>query len=318
MAFILKGEKERAERILDFYAHAADTANIDITLQNYYYKGQARGFYQYIHVSGSREGKAYHRMEKSRPDRWMGDMVWLLYGYKYYEQRYQSNKYQKISKLLLDLIKSYYEPVSAESGYIQSGWRKNDSYIHEATEKGHPEGNIDCYALFMLFGETDLANKILNWLNARLAGQENLPLDLYSWRVQAFGRESAKASRQLLDIPEYDLRYRKILTVKGNQVMGFYHGAEDKDNFWMDGIGQTAVAYYTAGDMERGNFYANQYDRLLIDVEINGVKTKALPYVLDNTDSNYTWVDTTRGFISACAWYIFAKNRFNPMRLEQY
>jgi hypothetical protein len=28
-------------------------------------------------------------------------------------------------------------------------------------------------------------------------------------------------------------------------------------------------------------------------------------------------VDPKKGFVSVAAWYIFAKNRFNPMRLKQ-
>jgi len=68
MAFILKGERERAERILDFYANAVKEDNEDQRLQNFFYKGEARGFYQDALIpSGS--SKAYYGGGKS--DRWM-------------------------------------------------------------------------------------------------------------------------------------------------------------------------------------------------------------------------------------------------------
>ncbi len=43
IAYILKGEKERSERILDFFAEATDKENQSPTLQNFFYKGEARG-----------------------------------------------------------------------------------------------------------------------------------------------------------------------------------------------------------------------------------------------------------------------------------
>ncbi|HBW46664.1 TPA: hypothetical protein DEF17_01870, partial [bacterium] len=60
MAFILKGERERAERILDFYSSATDRNNRCLRLQNFFYKGQARGFYQYVLLNDEGDKLAYH------------------------------------------------------------------------------------------------------------------------------------------------------------------------------------------------------------------------------------------------------------------
>jgi hypothetical protein len=122
----------------------------------------------------------------------------------------------------------------------------------------------------------------------------------------------------LLDIPDYDLRYRKILTVNGKQAMGFYNCPDiNINNVWLDGTGHIACAYIAYGDKTRGYFYADQLDAFLIDRVINGVKTHALPYTANKT-GGYDWVRSDRGFISVCAWYIMAKNKFNPMTLEKY
>lgn len=310
MAFILKDEKERAERILDFFAEATDPDNMDKSLQNFFYNGQSRGFYQYVALKDMDDVEAYHVVFNS--DRWMGDIAWLLIAYKYYEKKYSSDKYKRITKLLLDLLKDFYIDYDRSSGYVQHGWRKSDSKLHEVS--GHPEGNIDCYAVFMLCNEKKYAIKVKKWIERTLKGKENLPLDLYGWRVQAFGKHYAK----LLDICEYDLRYRKTLTISDEKVMGFYHGPEDNNNIWLDGVGHFAVAYFEAGNKERGNFYANQLDKMLIDRNFDDTMTKGLPYVLISDDPNYSWVDTKKGFSSVAVWYIFAKNRFNPMKLMQY
>ena len=184
-AFIIKDERERAERILDFYAHATDIDNKDPNLQNFYYNGEARGFFQYVALrdykagddAGALDGKltnvkAYHQTNKS--DRWMGDMVWLDFTYEYYRTKYKSDKYNHIQKLIKNLLISWYIDDPRGGGYIQHGWRKGDSKLH--MPYGHHEGNIDCYALFTMLGEHELAAKINTWINIELQGRTDLPL----------------------------------------------------------------------------------------------------------------------------------------------
>lgn len=320
MAFILDGEKERAERILNFYAKATDKNNTDPTLQNYYYNGEPRGFFQWVAIrdcngtsagelhSGNVSAKAYHHTGTA--NRWMGDMVWLLYAYKFYAKEYNSSKYDEIIALLRNHIVSAYVEVPGIGGYIASGWSKGDTKFNDDT--GHHEGNIDAYAVLRLTGDFELADKVKKWLDAQLDGRDDLPLDLYTWRTLSFGQNA-----DLLNIPDYDLRYRKTVVVNGKKAMGFYHGpAENINNIWLDGTGHIACAYLAYGDKQRGYFYANQLDAFLIDKTINGVKTRTLPYTANKT-GGYEWVDTNKGFISVCAWYIIAKNKFNPMTLER-
>jgi len=299
MAFILKNERERAERILDFYSNATIVDNSDLQLQNFYYQGEARGFYQHVSLSTYRD-------EPNVSDRWIGDMAWLLMAYKFYEKKYQTNRYDRIIGLIKDLLISYYRE-DGDVGYIQHGWRNGDTKLHE--DQGHHEGNIDCYVALKLCGADYYADKIKGWLDKELKNNKNLPLDLYSWRVLAFG----KGYEGLLNIPEYDFRYRKILETDGEKVMGFYHGPDmEINNIWVDGTGHIACAFLSYGEKERGYFYANQLDNLVIERTINNKVTHALPYTINRT-GGYEWVDTTKGFISCAAWYIFAKNEFNPL-----
>ncbi|MFH1368027.1 MAG: hypothetical protein ABII64_02745 [Elusimicrobiota bacterium] len=308
MAFILKGERERAERILDFYANAVKEDNDDPKLQNFFYKGEARGFFQQVLI---RDGRipAYH--DDGAADRWMGDMVWLLYAYKYYEEEYKSDRYEKIQGLIMDLLLSWYKPAK-DGGYIQHGWRQGDSKLHE--DYGHAEGNIDAYAVMKLYGEKQTAKEIKKWLDLQLGENRGMPLDLYTWRVMAFGR----GYKKMISFPDTDLRYQKTVDFFGKKVKGVWHSAsEEINNIWVDGMGHMACALYEAGEPKRAFFYANQMDNLLIDREINGVETKGIPYAL-NLQGGFEWLKFDRGFASCAAWYIFAKNQFNPMNLKKY
>lgn len=309
IAFLLKGEKERAERILDFFAAATRRDNTDSTLQNFFLNGEARGFFQRVEMHPTPSVQAYHH--NGSVDRWMGDMAWLLIAYKYYEQQHGPARYAEISDLLKALLVSWYvdSPDVAGGGYVRHGWRKGDQYLHE--ENGHPEGNIDCYAVFRLVGENEKAEKIRTWLEALTQGQGQ-PLDIYTWRVQAYDGERC----ELLDIPDHDLRYRKTVEVNGTPVMGVYAAANiEIDNLWLDGLGHIACAYAACGNRERARFYANQYDPFLMDVELHGVQARSLPYTANEQGGFH--FDQTQGFLSPVAWYIFAKNGFNPMTLRR-
>ena len=310
MAFLLKGERERAERILDFFANATVRDNADPTLQNFYFKGEPRGFFQAVNLKAAGGVPALHTPKPT--DRWMGDMAWLLIAYKYYEQKHGPEKYAEMTDRLLALLVDWYTAApDGPGGYVRHGWRNGDQKLHEPF--GHPEGNFDAYAAFMLCGREDLALQVKTWLDRVVKGT-SLPLDNYTWRALAFGRDYA----QVLDVPDFDLRYRKTLQVGGRPVAGLYDHADiSVTNSWLDGVGHIACAYPAAGNFERGNFYANQLDPFLIDRVVGGVKTRSIPYTA-NGQGGYEWVETNKGFVSVAAWYIFAKNRFNPMSLKEY
>lgn len=307
MVFILKDDRERAERILDFYSDATEPENENPRRQNFFVRGEPRGFYQDMLLRDTPETPAGFAPPGN--DRWVGDMAWLLIAYRHYGRRYDPERYARVSGLLTDLLVSFYKP-AGPGGYVQHGWRRGDSGIHEP--QGHPEANIDIYSAMRLSGRDDLAAGIRRWLDATIGGRR-LPLDLYTWRVLSLGTSYA----DLLSIPENDLRYRKKINVHGRLLWGFYHSpAVDIDNFWIDGIGHMACAYYSVGNHARGHFYSNQLDALLIDRTIEGAPVKALPYTV-NAEGGFDWVRADRGFTSTAAWYIFAKNRFNPFTLTR-
>ncbi len=308
MAFLVKGERERAERILDFFAGATDRDNTEQFRQNLFYNGEARGFFQNAHPV-EKDGQVLFYADKES-DRWMGDMVWLMYTYLYYDKLYGSGRYSEIEQLMTDLVLSWFkETDEGRGGYVQHGWRKGDVRLHE--DHGHHEGNIDCYAFFRLLGMGDHARKVRHWLESQLKGS-NLPLDLYTWRALAYAPEGA----ELLDVPDFDLRFRKTVEFNGKTVVGVFHSPNALvNNIWVDGVGHIACAYFAVGNHERGNFYANQMDLMIVNRNLDGRELKAVPYVL-NAEGGFTGWDIRKGSVSPSAWYLFAKNRFNPMLIE--
>ena len=120
---------------------------------------------------------------------------------------------------------------------------------------------------------------------------------------------SGEAPGRILHFPDEDLRYQKTLDFHGKQVKGVWHSPNESiNNIWVDGVGHLACAFYEANDTTKGNFYANQMDNYLLDRTIDGKQYKILTYLLTDDGND-------RGSISCAAWYIFAKNQFNPMKL---
>jgi hypothetical protein len=330
MAFILSGEKERAERILDFYALRTDSANQILNRQNFFYNDEARGFYQNVDLNNSYNAFIC--------DRWMGDNAWLLIAYKYYEHEYGFNSkplYDSVTSYLKDLLLAFYiDDPSGNGGFVRHGWRwgprnssqaLNDYQLHETDSQGNPigheEGNIDAYAALKLCGELEKAGKIRQWLDYRMKELEaipniGLPLDLYSWRSLAFGDEGLYY-RLLVNVPENDSRFKKQVTFMGRKVTGFYSFADASvQNVWLDGLGHMVCAFYSSGYKDKGDFYSSQLDSFLIVRNIGNSNCLAIPYTANKT-GGYDWVDITKGFSSSCAWYIFAKHGFNPFTFKK-
>lgn len=310
MAFIRHGERERTERILDFFNRAATTReNADATAQSFYLNGEARGFYQRVSYRGQDGVPAMHAPPNT--DRWMGDMAWLVLACLDHEKTFKSDRYRDLRAKIADLLESWFIADSrGHGGYVQHGWRRGDSQLHE--DHGHHEGNIDCLAVFTLLGERDKARQIRAWLKFELDGRHDLPLDLYTWRVLAFGGSNAV----LLNIPDYDLRYRKTVEFNGKHIVGPLSGPQpDANNVWLEGAAHIACAYAAAGQEPRANFYANQLDKAIIEQHVGGKLTHSLPYTL-NGQGGYEWVRQDQGFASTAAWYVLAKQQFNPFQLE--
>lgn len=302
MAFIIKNKKDRAENILDFYANAINEQNTDPMKQEFFINGEARGFYQQMLITDYRRGG-------ETEDRWIGDNAWLLMAYKHYEKKYGAREdYTKVVGLILNLLKSFFVNDNECSGYVMTGWQDGDTWFDSTA---HHEGNIDCYAVFKTCDENLLAEKVKCFLENKLTGYD-LPFDNYTWRALAFG----EPAKEILDIPEHDFRFRKLVMVNQDSVYGFYPFPDiDIDNIWTEGNGHMSCAQYYFGDVNRGYFYANEMDKMLLNYNLFGEEIKTLAYA-QNTDGGFEWIIPGKGSVSSSAWYVFAKNKFNPLDIN--
>jgi hypothetical protein len=122
----------------------------------------------------------------------------------------------------------------------------------------------------------------------------------------------------VLKIPETTANgYNKIVRFRNKNVQGFFSApAKEIENIWTDGTAHMACAYYSVGQNRLGDLYTQELEKLLIDRGQSGSQVlRSLPYTLNQT-GGYDWVDITKGFTSCAVWYIFAKQRFNPLRME--
>ena len=299
IAFIIKDDSVRAGKILDFYAARTDSGNTNIDDQQFFYNGNAMGFYQQINKN------TYHRAG-SNEDRWIGDIAWLLLAYQQFGEKYCLNEeYQHVGLLIRDLLVSFYKETDDDCGCIMTGWQDGDSRFDSTC---HYEGNIDCFAALRNYGDMEYSQKVRNWLLQNLTDYDQ-PLDNYTWLTLALNEEDDS----LLNIPEYDFRFRKKIHTGNDSIYGFYPFPNMVcNNVWTDGTGHMAAAQYVAGNTPRGNFYAGQFDPLLLSYELFGEDISTLPYAF-NKECDFGWIDTTIGSVSPCAWYVIGKNRINPM-----
>ncbi|MDD4737086.1 MAG: discoidin domain-containing protein, partial [Kiritimatiellae bacterium] len=306
MAYTALGEEERAGRILDFYRDATVKDNDDQFLQNLYYKGEARGFFQNAWLTEGDGHKRFHCAKDS--DRWMGDMAWLVFACKQFDARFNTDRYEGLAQELFALLKSWYVP-QGEGGYFAHGWRKSDTYLHE--DHGHHEGNIDAYALCVMMGDLETAGKISVWLKPQLT-RDDMPLDLYGWRALAFAPNEAEC----LKIPETVPGYKKTVIFNQKRVIGFTSFRNQDNNIWGDGLGHISCAYSAVNNPEKARFYLEQLGNMIIPESYNGTTEYGIPYTACNT-RDYEWVNTREGFVSCAAWYIMAAQRMNPMQISK-
>lgn len=93
--------------------------------------------------------------------------------------------------------------------------------------------------------------------------------------------------------------------------MGMYSNPDITiNNFWNDGTGHISCAFQAFGDKQRGYFYANQMDALIIPQAIGSQLVHGIPYSLNT--QGYPGVDPDVAVVSPSAWYILAKNGVNP------
>lgn len=290
MAFTLKNDKDsllKAKRILDYFNDRCNDLE-------FYTENKPRGFFQ------------YRSAETGQPDtnsnRWMGDNAWLLMAIHHYEASTGDTTYTSMAEAIVNLLISFQQP----DGYIASGW---EGEIFNSI--GHAEGNLNAYRALLLYGETEAAGKIKDWLDFNDLDWGKGPLDLHSWRVLSLGANYGFCISDTERIDDENIRYKCTIDYNNCKVIGFLPFTYMDNNIWSEGTGQMAVSFYKAGYKKYGDYYMCELEKLLFEPkDFPGTLTVSF---LALSDLDYhPWVDTNKGHVAGVCWYIFAENRFDP------
>jgi len=294
MAFLLDGQVERAEAILDFF---------DQRVWIEFDQGPG-GFSQFRDRNGT---PSWHR--------WMGDNAWLLIAINNYHDYTGTQKYAQLASA----IEAWLIGLQASDGGLWAGYDADGNLLQYKVT----EGMIDAFSAVR--GYNSFHAELLSYLEeARWDGTslmswpENPPyayaVDNFSWGYCAFP-----------DFPEATLddadRFltTQTATVTGNTITG-YDIDEDLDAVFMEGTAQMALVWRIAGDVGLADYYLDEMKKAMISSSTNE-QNKGFPYASNmgtayGSDPYWEGADNEMA-VSPGIWYLFAKRGFNPFAVER-
>jgi hypothetical protein len=291
MVFMLNDDISRAENIFDFF-------NGRITTELLAGPG---GFSQFRDANGT---PGNHR--------WMGDNAWLLIALNNYKQQTGNGKYDALRGALAAWLISLQDT----DGGLWAGYAATNSLLNYKVT----EGNIDAYNA--IEGYTAFHQDLLNFLELDRwdAADKNLmswpdnalyryALDCHSWSYCIFNDYPTSA----LTTAQRFLT-TQTATVNGSVVNG-YDIDEDKDNVFIEGTGQMALAFHLAGMQTERNQFLAEIDKIYT-LSSSDSTAAGFPYATNigtgyGSDPLWQGADTEIA-VSAGAWYLFAYYGFNP------
>jgi len=291
LVYIMYDDFENAERIFDFF-----DARIETELQDDY-----GGFAQFHALDGQIYGGAIGK-------RWLGDNAWLLIALNYYRYKTGSDQYDALT----DGLDAWIRSLQQDDGSLMSGYDEGGTMMGPVTE-----AMIDSYNAVMGYDQfhVDLLqyleqNRYDPTLNVLTSWPDNpsyeYAIDMSSWGF--LGMNDMPVS--VLSVADDKF----MLTV--GDVTG-YCIDEDLDAIWPEHTLQMAVAYIFAGpdhyDTARA-IIANMEQMFIvsaIDSDTWGLPYASSQATMYGAGSLWEGVDVDI-YLSSSAWYLFAKNGFNP------
>jgi len=242
----------------------------------------------------------------------MGDNAWLLIALNNYKVSTGNNTYDNLSLEITNWLKSLQDI----DGGLFAGYNSDSSLNNIKVT----EGIIDTFNA--IEGYTTFHSDVLNFLendrwdstDKNLVAWPTNPtylyaLDLHPWSYLIFENYPVSS----LTTAERYLT-TQIATTNGLEVTGYCFD-EDKDTVWFEGTGQMALAFAVADMSIEKDIYLLEMEKSLI-ISTTHLNSSGFPYS-SNLGTTYgsgaLWngADTNIS-ISSGAWYLFAKQEFNP------
>lgn len=290
MVFMVNDDFTRAEKIFDYF---------DGRIANELNNGVG-GFSQFRSTIGI---PTNHR--------WMGDNAWLLIALNQYKALTGNARYDSLSSSL----SSWLHTLQDADGGLFAGYDANGNLLNYKVT----EGNIDAFNA--IGGYTPFHSNLLDWLEQdRWDASEKIlvswptnpaylyALDLHPWSYSLFPDFPITA------LSTTDRFLTTQTSTSGVSITGYCFDV-DKDVVWLEGTGQMALAYGLANNGSEKEFYLSEIEKLVMSSS-KYENSAGFPYASNQgtaygADPLWSTADTEIA-ISSGAWYLFAKQGFNP------
>ncbi len=256
-----------------------------------------------------------------------GPNLWMLQAIMYYRYMTGDTTYDTMMNNLATWLAARQDA----DGGLKFGYDGSTWLSYKGTEH-----NLTGYAVFQNYAQISgdstfntKANNIKSWLDTmwgqwnsetgyRFKVCSNVPaidkaLDCYSLAALAFTTGTYNAC--LSSVDGY-FRNSKTSDLTGAFVDGYDFGGlsgqqPDMDAVWLEGTGQMAEAYNISGNATLGAYFTSQIENAISPM---GSNIQGLGYATNQGTAYGGWImDSTHQCVSSAAWYLFAKNQFNPL-----
>lgn len=301
--FTLAGDYEKASKVLDFFADKAG-------------KGKFEGF-QDMYLADLLSGSG---------PRAAGPNPWVLLSIEYYTESSGDRKYLPLASKIADWIID----IQREDGGVPGGFNDNGDPLRWAAT----EHNLNCYSgLKRLYALTKknsyrkasdrirefIIKELWNTYERRFYNgykDYNFATDVASWGVLSLGNEYADVLEVAMNRSRCTHLYKEMkVKVDGFDFGGPYKDSHypDLDSVWFEGTGQMVVAFQQAGREKDAAYFLRQLEKCLTPSQ-KYAGAKGLPYASNpGTPAYGGWtMFSDKLCVSSSAWYLFAKDRFNP------
>lgn len=345
IAFLLKGDTQRAVKILDVLK-AVQVPQNDPQVRN-------RGAWCNSYYNND---SAYLAGEELRMH--VGVAMWVCMAVMEYEKvTGDRNTYHTMATNAIDWALLFQKDNGGVAGGRTTWDSGNGTWTDEVWSS--TEHNEDIYPVLLYFADTtpskswtykNAAEGVKRFLDTVVwdeshqrfyGGYKNntglidpyVPMDVNPWGVLSLGKNGAHTYCNAVNYVENangtpgtlaNPKYKQTLTYDGYNSITAYDfdwqddgasapvgngsGSLGKD-IWFEGSAFMADAYYLMGNEQKGNEILNELSKKQSNG--NGSKLGGIPYSLNGTNNNY-WRMSNSNSVSSTAWYVIASEKFNP------
>ncbi|MCS7180907.1 MAG: dockerin type I repeat-containing protein, partial [bacterium] len=332
MAFIIKGEKERAKIIADSFIYAMNNDRFyrDNRLRNAYMSGDLIDIKtDYARIPGWWDSElGMWKEDEYQVSTYPGNIAWVIISLCHFYLKYGGEEYKESAIKLGDWIYLNTYDTRGNGGYTggYKGWEPRPQKINWKST----EHNIDIYSAFKLLlkitGDTkweERANHAKNFVLSMFNNEKNyfysgtkedgitpeqqpISLDVQAWAILS----------GITNFSQEKLSYIEENFLTTNNGFEGFDFNTDKDGVWFEGTSFMSLLYSFLGFNDKAKKYLEEVKK----AQISGPNSDGSGIISSSKESLSTgleWQYYPRLHTGTTSWFIFAKNLFNPFTGER-